>query len=170
LAERGEAIPGSAVMAAMEGTRPLLVEIQALVTPSYLPAPRRLATGLETARLLQVIAVLERRAGISFAGQDVYVSVAGGMRVLEPAIDLPLALALTSAIEDAALPLDMAAFGEVGLTGQVRPVSHSAARLREAARFGMRRVLAAAPASLRTDEALGLERVSALREAIGVLR
>ncbi len=170
LAQRAEAVPGSAVMAAMEGTRPLLVEIQALVTPSYLPAPRRLATGLETARLLQVIAVLERRAGLSFAGQDVYVSVAGGMRVLEPAIDLPLALALASAIKDVALPLDMASFGEVGLTGQVRPVSQSAVRLREAARLGMRRVLAAAPASLGADEAQGLARVSTLCEAIGVLR
>ena len=89
-------VAGSAVMAAMEGSRPLLVEIQALVTPSYLPVPRRLATG-STARLLQVLAVLERRAGLSFAGQDVYVSVAGGVRVTEPAVDLPLALALASA-------------------------------------------------------------------------
>ena len=170
LAERTAAVPGSAVMAAVEGTRPLLVEIQALVTPSYLPAPRRLATGIETARLLQVIAVLERRAGLSFAGQDVYVSVAGGMRVLEPAIDLPLALALGSAVRNVALPLDLASFGEVGLTGQVRPVAHSAARLREAARFGMRRVLAAAPASLASGEIAGLSRVATVAEALGVLQ
>ena len=170
LAGRTEAVSGSAVMAAMEGTRPLLVEIQALVTPSYLPAPRRLATGLETARLLQVIAVLERRAGLSFSGQDVYVSVAGGLRVLEPAIDLPLALALASALKDVALPLDVAAFGEIGLTGQVRPVAQSATRLREAARLGMRRVLAAAPASLSADEAPGLVRVATVADALGVLR
>ena len=170
LAGRTEAVSGSAVMAAMEGTRPLLVEIQALVTPSYLPAPRRLATGLETARLLQVIAVLERRAGLSYSGQDVYVSVAGGLRVLEPAIDLPLALALASALKDVALPLDVAAFGEIGLTGQVRPVAQSATRLREAARLGMRRVLAAAPASLSADEAPGLVRVATVADALGVLR
>jgi DNA repair protein RadA/Sms len=170
LAERTAAVAGSAVMAAMEGTRPLLVEIQALVTPSYLPAPRRLATGVESARLLQVIAVLERRAGLSFAGQDVYVSVAGGLRVLEPAVDLPLALALASAIADVALPLDLASFGEIGLTGQVRPVAQSAARLREAASLGMRRVLAAAPASLGAEEAPGLMRVTTLAEALEVLR
>ncbi len=103
LAERAAAVPGSVVMAAMEGTRPLLVEIQALVTPSYLPAPRRLATGVDSARLLQVIAVLERRAGLSFAGQDVYVSVVGGIRIAEPAVDLPLALALASALKDVPL-------------------------------------------------------------------
>ena len=129
-----------------------------------------MATGIETARLLQVIAVLERRAGLSFAGQDVYVSVAGGMRVLEPAVDLPLALALGSAVCNVALPLDLASFGEVGLTGQVRPVAQSAARLREAARLGMRRVLAAAPASLASGESAGLSRVATVAEALGVLQ
>ena len=114
LAERTEAVAGSVVMAAVEGSRPLLVEIQALVTPSYLPAPRRLATGVETARLLQVVAVLERRCGLSFAGQDVLVSVAGGLRIAEPAVDLPLAMALASALRDTAVGLDVAAFGEVG--------------------------------------------------------
>jgi len=169
LAERAEAVSGSAVMAAMEGTRPLLVEIQALVTPSYLPAPRRLATGLETGRLLQVIAVLERRAGLSFAGQDVYVSVAGGLRIAEPAVDLPLALALGSALKDAAVPLDVAAFGEVGLTGQVRPVSQAATRVREAARLGMHRVLGAAPTTLDASEAPELVRVATVSEALGIL-
>ena len=121
LAERAAAVAGSSVMAAMEGTRPLLVEIQALVTPSYLPSPRRLATGIDTARLLQVIAVLERRAGLSFAGQDVYVSVVGGIRIAEPAVDLPLALALASALKDIPLPLDAAAFGELGAHGPGAP-------------------------------------------------
>jgi DNA repair protein RadA/Sms len=169
LAERQEAVPGSAVMTAMEGTRPLLVEIQALVTPSYLPAPRRLANGIDTARLLQVLAVLERRAGLSFSGQDVYVSVAGGLRVVEPAVDLPLALALASALKDRAVPLEVAAFGELGLTGQVRPVSQAAARLKEATRLGMRRVLGHAPASLEEAEAGGLVRVATIGEALGVL-
>jgi len=169
LAERAAAVAGSAVMAAMEGTRPLLVEIQALVTPSYLPAPRRLATGVDTARLLQVIAVLERRAGLSFAGQDVYVSVVGGIRIAEPAVDLPLALALASALKDVPLPLDMAAFGELGLTGQVRPVSQAGARIRESVSLGMGRVFGAAPSSLDASDAAKLERVSTAEEALRVL-
>ncbi len=170
LAERAGAVSGSAVMAAMEGSRPLLVEIQALVTPSYLPAPRRLATGIETARLLQVLAVLERRAGLSFAGQDVYVSVAGGLRVLEPAVDLPLALALASALKDTAVPRDVAAFGELGLTGQVRPVSQANARVKEAARFGLDRVMGAASASFDGSDAGAFVTVSTLGDALAVLR
>jgi DNA repair protein RadA/Sms len=170
LAERHEAVSGSAVMAAMEGTRPLLVELQALVTPSYLPSPRRLATGVETARLLQVLAVLERRAGLSFAGKDVYVSVAGGLRVLEPAVDLPLALALASALGDFVIPLDVAAFGEIGLTGQVRPVAHAAARVREATRMGIGRVMGAAPASLEASEAPALRRVTSIGEALSAVQ
>lgn len=145
LAERTEPVAGSAVMVAVEGSRPLLVEIQALVTPSYLPSPRRLSTGLDTARLLQVVAVLERRAGLSFAGQDVLVSVAGGLRISEPAADLPLALALASAITGRPMALDTAAFGEVGLTGHVRPVPQIGVRMKEAERLGMSCVLGATP-------------------------
>ena len=166
LAERSDAVSGSTVMAAMEGSRPLLVEIQALVTPSYLPAPRRLATGVETARLLQVVAVLERRAGLSFAGQDIYVSVAGGLRVLEPAVDLPLALALASALKDVVIPLDVAAFGELGLTGQVRPVSHAGVRVKEASRFGMNRVLGPASASHVSVEAPAFAGVRTIGDAL----
>jgi DNA repair protein RadA/Sms len=169
LAERHEAVAGSAVMAAMEGTRPLLVEIQALVTPSYLPTPRRLANGIDTGRLLQVLAVLERRAGLSFAGQDVYVSVVGGLRIFEPAVDLPLALALASALKDKPVPLDVAAFGELGLTGQVRPVAQAAARMREATRLGMKRVLGAAPASMAATSEPALERVASLSDALRML-
>jgi DNA repair protein RadA/Sms len=167
LAERTEPVAGSVVMVAMEGSRPLLVEIQALVTPSYLPAPRRLATGIETPRLLQVLAVLERRAGLSFAGHDVLVSVAGGVRVAEPAIDLPLALALASALRDIPVSLDVAAFGEVGLTGHVRPVSQAVARINEAARLGMTRVIAARP---RGSEGLpaALESAESIGEALGL--
>lgn len=167
LAERTEPVAGSVVMVAMEGTRPLLVEIQALVTPSYLPAPRRLATGIETPRLLQVLAVLERRAGLSFAGHDVLVSVAGGVRVVEPAIDLPLALALASALRDISVPLHVAAFGEVGLTGHVRPVAQAVARINEASRLGMTKVIAARP---RGSEALpdALESAESVGEALGL--
>ncbi len=169
LAERTEPVAGSVVMAAVEGSRPLLVEIQALVTPSYLPAPRRLATGIETARLLQVLAVLERRCGLSFAGQDVLVSVAGGLRIAEPAIDLPLAIALWSALRDVAVPLDVAAFGEVGLTGHVRPVSQAAARVREAERFGLERVFGASVPSLASSDSGALVRIKMLADALDAL-
>ena len=140
LADHTAAVAGSAVMAAMEGSRALLVEIQALVTPSYLPSPRRLANGIDTSRLLQTLAILERRAGLGFGGQDVYVNVAGGLRIAEPAADLPLALALASALIDVPVAEDIAAFGELALTGAVRPVAHAEARLKECARMGRGRV------------------------------
>ncbi|MDP2232869.1 MAG: DNA repair protein RadA [Actinomycetota bacterium] len=148
LGERGVPASGSAVMAAMEGSRPLLLEVQALVTPSYLQVPRRLATGIDASRLLQVIGVLERRADVSFAGFDVYVSVAGGVRVSEPAVDVPLALALVSARKDIPLSAEIVAFGEIGLTGKVRPVAHAEGRLREAARQGLTRAVAVLPSSV----------------------
>lgn len=138
LSQRSAGVPGSAVMATMEGSRCLLVEVQALVTPTYLQVPRRLSVGIDNARLLQVLAILERRAGVPLGSYDVYVSVAGGVRVTEPAVDLPLALALASARHDRALPHDAVAFGELGLTGDVRSVPHAGARIREAARMGFR--------------------------------
>ncbi len=165
LAERTEAVSGSVVMAAMEGTRPLLVEIQALVTPSYLPTPRRLATGIDVSRLQQVIAVLERRAGVSFSGLDVHVSVAGGLRISEPAVDLPLAIALASARSDRSVPLEVAAFGELGLTGHVRPVGQAQARLKEAARLGFTTVCASASGSS-LPEGLHLTRSATISEVL----
>ena len=166
LAERAHAVPGSSVMAAVEGSRPLLVELQALVSPSYLPAPRRLATNIETGRLLQVIAVLERRAGLSFSGQDVYVTVAGGLKISEPAADLPLAAALASALTNIAVPADAAMFGELALTGSVRRVPHASARVREASRMGLTRVIQA-PGNTDSE---GLSRgVETLAEALVAL-
>ncbi len=145
LGERDASTPGSTVMAAMEGSRPLLVEVQALVTPSYLQVPRRLATGIDTTRLLQLLAVLERHANASFSGQDVYVSVAGGVRVVEPAVDVPLALSLLSALRSIPVPVDVIGFGEIGLTGRIRSVAHAEARMREAGRQGLVRVAAKLP-------------------------
>jgi DNA repair protein RadA/Sms len=141
LAGRDGGVSGSVVMATMEGTRPLLVEVQALVTPSYLQMPRRLAVGVETPRVLQDMAILERRAGISLGSHDVYVSVVGGVRVSEPAVDLPLALAIASALKNQPVGDGIVAFGELGLTGDVRGVPHSEARMREAARMGFGDVL-----------------------------
>lgn len=130
-------ISGSAYFASCEGTRPLIVEVQALVTPSYLPSPRRLANGIETMRLLQVIAVLERRAHISFANLDVIVSVAGGVKISEPAIDLPLALCLVSAHKDVALPRNSVAYGEIALTGKIRSAPQAKERKKEAQNLGL---------------------------------
>ncbi|GAB4291295.1 MAG: DNA repair protein RadA [Coriobacteriia bacterium] len=143
LAERSADVAGSAVTAVLEGSRPLLVEVQALVTPTYLQMPRRLSTGIDTGRVLQVLAVLERRAGLAFGQHDVYVSVAGGIRVSEPAVDLPLALALASARADTPLAADVVAFAELGLTGELRSARQPEARVREAGRLGFTRVLTA---------------------------
>jgi len=138
---RGNNVSGSALFATIEGSRPLVVEIQALVTPSYLPVPRRLATGIDTNRLLQVIAVLERRAGASFANLDVIVSVAGGIRLGEAALDLPLALALLSALKATPLPADAVAFGEIALTGAIRTAPAAALRIKEAEALGIKKVI-----------------------------
>jgi DNA repair protein RadA/Sms len=138
---RGEKVSGSVLFATIEGSRPLIVEIQALVSPSYLPMPRRLATGLDTNRLLQIIAVLERRAGVSFANQDVIVSVAGGIRLTEAALDLPLALALLSALKGVPLSEEAVAFGEVALTGAIRNAPATAARIKEAQSLGIENII-----------------------------
>ena len=168
LEHRPASVAGSAVMSAMEGSRPVLIEIQALVSPSYLQMPRRLATGIEPQRLLQVLAVLERRAGLAFSQHDVYVSAAGGMRVAEPAVDLPLALALASARKDTALPASLASFGEIGLAGEVRPVPHTEARAAEAARLGLTRVLTG-PSRRRGSGTSQVTEVSTLAEAVGLV-
>lgn len=141
LAGRDGGVSGSVVMATMEGSRCLLVEVQALVTPSYLQMPRRLSVGIDSARVLQTLAILERRAGIALGSHDVYVSVAGGVRVGEPAVDLPLALAIASAFKDRPVGTGTVAFGELGLTGDVRGVPHVEPRLKEAGRMGFSEVL-----------------------------
>ncbi len=129
-------VPGAAVFAGIEGTRPVLVEIQALVAPSSLASPRRAVVGWDTARLAMVIAVLDARCGLNLSGQDVYLSVAGGLRVSEPAADLAVAAALVSSLADTPAPAGTLFFGEIGLSGEVRPVSGRDARLREAKKLG----------------------------------
>ncbi|MFN4100477.1 MAG: DNA repair protein RadA [Pararhodobacter sp.] len=136
LSERGQPIAGSAVFAGIEGTRPVLTEVQALVAPSTLASPRRTVVGLDSGRVSTILAVLEARCGIPFAGLDVFLNVAGGMRVSEPAADLAVAAALLSAREDVALPADTVVFGEISLSGALRPVSQSENRLKEAAKLG----------------------------------
>ena len=136
--------PGSAVLAAMEGSRPLLVEVQALVSPSELVPPRRVANGIDRNRLALVLAVLGRHAGVGVGSADVFVNVAGGVRVDEPGADLAVALAVASAQRGVALgdgERPVACFGEVGLTGELRSVGHADRRLAEAAKFGLSPVI-----------------------------
>lgn len=136
LAERQDDVSGAAVFAGIEGTRPVLVEIQALVSPPAPGTPRRAVIGWDSARLAMVLAVLEARCGISLADRDVYLNVAGGLRISEPAADLPVAAALVSAILDQPLAADTVVFGEIGLSGEVRSVSQADLRLKEAAKLG----------------------------------
>ncbi len=141
LAERRGHVSGAAVFAGLEGTRPLLVEIQALVSPSPLATPRRAVVGWDGARLAMILAVLEARCAMVLAGRDVYLNVAGGLRITEPAADLAVAAALVSAATGAPVPEDTVIFGEIGLSGEVRKVSQSEARLKEAAKLGFARAL-----------------------------
>ena len=141
LAERMVNIPGSAVAITVEGTRPLLVEVQALASPTSFGNPRRTANGLDFNRLLLTIAVLTRRVGLNLGEQDVFASVVGGLQVEEPAADLAVVLALASSLWDLPVPADMAMVGEVGLSGEVRSVSQMEPRLNEAARLGFRKAI-----------------------------
>jgi len=146
LSARGEPAPGSAVFAGMEGARPVLVEIQALVAPAAFGTPRRAVVGWDSGRLAMVLAVLEARCGLGFGQRDVYLNVAGGLKITEPAADLAVAAALTSSAADIALPADCAAFGEISLSGEVRPAGRAEARMKEAAKLGFRTAIA--PASV----------------------
>jgi DNA repair protein RadA/Sms len=157
LQDRRPGAPGSAVAAALEGTTPLLVEVQALVAPSTLAAPRRVAAGLEPQRLALLLAVLDRHAGSGLATCDVYVNLAGGLVVREPALDLAVAAALLSSSTDRPLAPDLAVFGEIGLLGEVRAVSRAADRVREAHALGFGRV--ALPERNVTDAPLPLPTV-----------
>ncbi len=141
LSGRERAAPGAAVFAGMEGSRPLLVEIQALVAQSALGTPRRAVVGWDTARLATVLAVLDAHAGLRLGQYDIYLNVAGGLRVAEPAADLAAAAALVSSLTGRSLPADQVYFGEIALSGAIRPVAHERARLKEAAKLGFARAL-----------------------------
>jgi DNA repair protein RadA/Sms len=168
LAERGEGAVGSVVVPTLEGSRPLLVEVQALTSPTMLAVPRRTANGLDFNRLILIAAVLAKRAGLPLANQDIIANVVGGLRVQEPAADLALALAIASSNRDAALPSDLVAVGEVGLSGELRSVGQLERRLGEAERLGFGRCLLPQAALRRAAPATGLELVPAatVRKAI----
>lgn len=142
LSQHERQVPGSCVLATQEGSRPLLVEVQALVDTAHVPNPRRLSVGLEPARLAMLLAVLHRHAGIACFDQDVFVNAVGGVRIGEPAADLAVLLAIVSSLKNRALPRGLAVFGEVGLAGEIRPSPRGQERLREAAKLGFSRVIA----------------------------
>ncbi|WP_445678674.1 DNA repair protein RadA [Radicibacter daui] len=141
LADRRGDVTGAAVFAGMEGSRPLLVEVQALVAPSVLGTPRRAVVGWDSARLGMVMAVLEARCGVAIGANDVYLNVAGGLRINEPAADLAVAAALLSSLTGEAVPRDAVVFGEIGLSGEVRPVGQLELRLKEAAKLGFEKAI-----------------------------
>jgi DNA repair protein RadA/Sms len=162
----GEAASGSVVTVIREGTRPLLLELQALVDTSHLANPRRVAIGLDQNRLAMLLAVLHRHAGVSLGDQDVFINVVGGVRLAETGCDLPVALAVLSSLRDRALPREQVCFGEVGLGGEIRPVFNGEERLREAATHGFRRaVVPAANAPRHPVEGLEIVPVRNLAEA-----
>jgi DNA repair protein RadA/Sms len=141
LSHHGGEVPGSCVMVTQEGTRPLLVEIQALVDEAHAPNPRRLSVGLEQNRLAMLLAVLHRHAGIACFDQDVFVNAVGGVKITEPGVDLAVLLAIVSSLRNRPLPEKMVVFGEVGLAGEVRPVQRGQERLKEAAKLGFVRAI-----------------------------
>ncbi len=167
LSDRGAMTPGSAVFAGIEGTRPVLTEIQALVAPSNLGTPRRTVVGLDSGRLSTILAVLEARCGIPFAGLDVFLNVAGGMRVSEPAADLAVAAALLSAREDVALPPDMVLFGEISLSGALRPVGQTENRLKEASKLGFSQAIAPERSKLGADTGMKVRQMPDLTAFVG---
>jgi DNA repair protein RadA/Sms len=168
----GERAAGAAVFAGIEGSRPVLVEFQALVAPSAYGTPRRAVVGWDSGRLAMVLAVLEARCGLGFGNRDVYLNVAGGLRISEPAADLAAAAALASSALEAALPQDCVVFGEVSLSGDVRPVSRMESRLKEAAKLGFARALGPQGATLGAADSsgvgvIGVARLSEAIERIG---
>ncbi|MFK7943349.1 MAG: DNA repair protein RadA [Paracoccaceae bacterium] len=168
LGER-EAASGSAVFAGLEGTRPVLVEFQALVAPSTLGTPRRAVIGWDQSRLSMVLAVLEARCGVAFAGHDVYLNVAGGLRITEPAADLAAAGALVSSLTGETLPADAVLFGEISLSGALRPVPQPEARLKEAEKLGFSSAIVPSQMKMPRESGIRLYPASTLAEIVAKL-
>jgi DNA repair protein RadA/Sms len=157
LAERPANVPGSSVLCTIEGSRPILVEVQALVSSSTFGNPRRTASGLDPNRLSLLLAVMDKRAGLNLATDDVFVNVAGGMTIDEPAADLAIVAAVASSLRNRAIPSDIVVFGEIGLAGEVRSTTQAAMRAREASQLGFRRCLMPDRSLAPADAPPGLE-------------
>src|SRR6202041_731237 len=166
LSERDLGSPGTAVFAGIEGSRPLLVEIQALVAPTSLGTPRRAVVGWDPSRLSMVLAVLEAHCGVRLSGHDVYLNVAGGLRIAEPAADVAAAAALVSSLAHASLPSDAVYFGEASLSGAVRPVAQTAARLKEAQKLGFGRAIVPEAARTEALQGFALSTIATLSELV----
>jgi DNA repair protein RadA/Sms len=168
LSQHKEPVPGSCVLVTQEGTRPLLVEIQALVDDSHSPQPKRLAVGVEQNRLALLLAVLHRHAGIAAFDQDVFINAVGGVRIAEPAADLAVLLAIVSSLKNRPLPEKLVVFGEVGLAGEVRPVQRGQERLREAAKLGFTHaIIPKGNRPRQAIEGMTVTLVERLEEAVG---
>ena len=158
--------PGTAIFAGMEGTRPLLMEVQALVSPSPLGTPRRTTVGWDSNRLSMILAVLEARAGVTIGANDVYLNVAGGLKVREPAADLAVAAALLSSLTGTVIPHGTAVFGEVALSGAIRPVGQTEARLKEAQKLGLREAVVAAATESANFKGLKVKSIETISDLV----
>jgi len=167
LDQRDDDATGSAVFAGMEGTRPILIEIQALVAPSPLGTPRRAVVGWDSSRLSMVLAVLETQCGVRIGANDIYLNVAGGLKINEPAADLAVAAALISSLTSSPLPKDAVYFGEISLAGGIRPVAHGSLRLREAAKLGFQSVTTGKLGSADRTAGLNVAEYATLAELVG---
>ena len=176
LGDRQSPAPGTCVTVTIEGRRPLVAEVQALVAPSVLPQPRRVTSGLDSARIAMMLGILERRGGVKLATSDCFVATVGGVRLAEPATDMAVALAIASSALDATLPAGLVAFGEVGLAGDVRPIGSLDRRLQEAARLGFTDAIAPARAAARRGGAvqppagMRVHETGTLTEALAIAR
>jgi len=168
LSDQEERAPGSAVTVVMEGTRPLLVEVQGLTAPTPFPSPQRVATGFGRQRFAMLLAVLARRGGISALSLDTYLNVVGGMSIEEPSCDLAVVVAIASSLKDRKLPKDLVIFGEVGLGGEVRAVSQAESRLKEAARLGFSKALVPKRSAVKV-KGITVTGARSIREALGYL-
>jgi DNA repair protein RadA/Sms len=173
LSERPQGVAGSVVASAIEGTRPLLVEIQALVTQTTFGVPRRTTIGMDFQRVNLLVAVLEKLAGLHLGGMDIFTNVVGGLKLAEPAVDLAVVLAIASSLKELPVGPEVLAFGEVGLSGEIRAVSQAELRLREAAKIGFKRAIIPKGSASRLDDNFGLEiipvgSVSEALEAVGL--
>jgi len=169
IGDRDASAPGTAIFAGIEGTRPLLVEVQALVAETALGTPRRAVLGWDPSRLAMILAVLEARCGMRFGQHDVYLNVAGGLRLAEPAADLAVAAALVSSRAGVATPRETVYFGEVSLSGAIRPVAQTATRLREAERLGFSRAVLPAAGRDAVRSTLALHDVTTLADIVAAI-
>lgn len=171
LSTRARNVPGSCVHCAIEGSRPMLVDVQALALQTAYGTPRRTANGFDAGRLALLLAVLEKRAGVSLFNQDVYINVAGGLELSEPAADLSLCAAVASSVRDVCVPQDWAVIGEVGLAGEIRAVSQAERRLSECARLGFHSAVVPRENArhLHAPEGMRVYGVETLAEALSIL-